>query len=51
MVTAGTEKKTPWTPGPWRVSRWGAVGDFVINAPAHLRLADLTFLHRDGFLE
>lgn len=27
------------------------VFDFIVNAPSHLRLADLTFLHRDGFLE
>lgn len=25
--------------------------DFVVNAPAHLRVADLTFLHNEGFLE
>jgi NAD(P)-dependent dehydrogenase (short-subunit alcohol dehydrogenase family) len=27
------------------------VFDFVLHAPAHLRLADLTFIHREGFLE
>lgn len=27
------------------------VFDFVLNAPSHLRLADMTFLHKDGFLE
>jgi len=27
------------------------VFDFVLNAPEHLRIADLTFLHKDGFLE
>lgn len=27
------------------------VFDFVVNSPAHLRLADVTFLHQDGFLE
>ena len=27
------------------------VFDFVVNAPPHLRLADITFLHREGFLE
>lgn len=25
--------------------------DFVVNSPAHMRLADLTFLHGEGFLE
>jgi NAD(P)-dependent dehydrogenase (short-subunit alcohol dehydrogenase family) len=27
------------------------VFDFVVNAPSSIRVADLTFLHRDGFLE
>jgi NAD(P)-dependent dehydrogenase (short-subunit alcohol dehydrogenase family) len=27
------------------------VFDFVVNAPKNLRLADLTFIHREGFLE
>lgn len=27
------------------------VFDFVIRSPAHLRLADITFLHQEGFLE
>lgn len=27
------------------------VFDFVLNAPEHLRIADLTFLHKEGFLE
>jgi len=27
------------------------VFDFVINTPPHLRLADMTFLHQEGFLE
>ena len=27
------------------------VFDFVVNAPANLRLSDLTFIHRDGFLD
>lgn len=27
------------------------VFDFIVNAPTHMRLADITFLHREGFLE
>ena len=27
------------------------VFDFILNAPEHLRIADLTFLHKEGFLE
>lgn len=27
------------------------VFDFVVNSPSHLRLADITFLHQEGFLE
>ncbi len=27
------------------------VFDFVVNAPENIRIADLTFLHKDGFLE
>lgn len=27
------------------------VFEFILNAPEHLRIADLTFLHKEGFLE